>query len=154
LISTLAKGVLGAGLDWNLIGWGVAVGAILIIFDALFGKLGWRRVPPLAVGLGIYLPMGATLPVVIGAIIGHLYEKRVKSEVGERIGVLLASGFIVGEGLLGVANAALIVALNSATPIALVGESFATPAIFLGLVVFGALTLLCYRWIARVSTTL
>jgi uncharacterized protein (DUF362 family) len=98
--------------------------------------------------------MGATLPVVIGAVIGHLYEKRVKSEVGERIGVLLASGFIVGEGLLGVANAGLIVAVNSATPVALVGESFETPAIFLGLVVFGVLTAFCYRWIRRVSETL
>lgn len=154
LISTLAKGVLGAGLDWKLIGWGAAVGAVLILVDALFGKLGWRRVPPLAVGLGIYLPMGATLPVVIGAIIGHLYEKRVKTEVGERIGVLLASGFIVGEGLLGVANAGLIVALNSATPLALVGENFATPAIFIGLAVFALLAAFCYRWIVQVSARL
>ena len=154
LISTLAKGVLGAGLNWNLIGSGAAVGVVLILIDALFGKLGWRRVPPLAVGLGIYLPMGATLPVVVGAVIGHLYEKKVRTEVGARIGVLLASGFIVGEGLLGVGNAGLIVALNSATPIALVGESFATPAIFLGLVVFGVLTFACYRWITQVSAKL
>jgi len=154
LISTLAKGVLGAGLNWNLIGSGAAVGVVLILIDALFGKLGWRRVPPLAVGLGIYLPMGATLPVVIGAVIGHLYEKRSKTEVAARIGVLLASGFIVGEGLLGVGNAGLIVAMNSATPMALVGESFATPAIFLGLVVFGVLAAACYRWIARVSAKL
>jgi putative OPT family oligopeptide transporter len=154
LISTLAQGVLGAGLDWNLIGWGVAVGVVLILVDGLFGKLGWRRVPPLAVGLGIYLPMGATLPVVVGAIIGHLYEKRTRTEVAARIGVLLASGFIVGEGLLGVGNAGLIVALNSATPVALVDPGFATPAIFIGLVVFGVLAAACYRWIARVSATL
>ena len=154
LISTLAKGVLGAGLNWNLIGSGAAVGVVLILIDALLGKLGWRRVPPLAVGLGIYLPMGATLPVVIGAIIGHLYEKKVRTEVGARIGVLLASGFIVGEGLLGVGNAGLIVALNSATPLALVSESFATAAIFLGLVVFAVLTYACYRWITQVSAKL
>jgi putative OPT family oligopeptide transporter len=154
LISTLARGVLGAGLDWNLIGSGVAVGVVLILVDALFAKLGWRRVPPLAVGLGIYLPMGATLPVVVGAILGHLYEKKTRTEVAARIGVLLASGFIVGEGLLGVGNAGLIVALDSATPVALVGESFATPAIFIGLVVFGVLAAFCYRWIARVSARL
>lgn len=154
LISTLAKGVLGAGLDWNLIGAGAAVGAVLILTDALFGKFGWRRVPPLAVGLGIYLPMGATLPVVLGAVIGRLYEKKAKTEVGVRIGVLLASGFIVGEGLLGVGNAGLIVALNSATPVALVGDGFQTPGIFIGMGIFAVLTALCYRWIARVSAEL
>ncbi|HWI84742.1 MAG TPA: oligopeptide transporter, OPT family [Sphingomonas sp.] len=154
LISTLAKGVLGAGLDWPLIGSGAAVGLVLILIDALLGKLGWRRVPPLAVGLGIYLPMGATLPVVIGAIIGWLYEKRTRTEVAARTGVLLASGFIVGDGLFGVALAGLIVTTGSGTPLALVGDWFATPAIFIGLAVFGAITAYLYRWVARLSAIL
>jgi len=154
LISTLAKGVLGEGLDWNLIGSGVGVGVLLILVDGLLGKLGWRRVPPLAVGLGIYLPMGATLPVVVGAVIGHLYEKKTRTEVASRIGVLLASGFIVGDGLFGVALAGLIVVTGTATPLALVGDGFANPAIFVGLAVFGAITAACYRWIARVSAKL
>jgi len=127
---------------------------VLILIDGLLGKMGWRRVPPLAVGLGIYLPMGATLPVVIGAVIGHLYEKKTRTEVASRIGVLLASGFIVGDGLFGVALAGLIVVTGSGTPLALVGDSFATPAIFVGLAVFGAITAYCYRWIARISTKL
>jgi len=154
LISTLAKGVLGEGLDWNLIGSGVGVGVLLILVDGLLGKLGWRRVPPLAVGLGIYLPMGATLPVVVGAVIGHLYEKKTRTEVASRIGVLLASGFIVGDGLFGVALAGLIVVTGTATPLALVGDGFANLAIFVGLAVFGAITAACYRWIARVSAKL
>ena len=154
LISTLAKGVLGAGLDWPLIGAGVAVGIVLILIDGLLGKLGWRRVPPLAVGLGIYLPMGATLPVVIGAIIGHLYDRHTRSEVASRIGVLLASGFIVGDGLFGVVLAGLIVATDNGTPLGLVGESFATPAIFVGLAVFGAILAYLYKWIARISASL
>ena len=154
LISTLAKGVLGAGLDWPLIGAGVAVGLVLILIDTFLGKLGFRRVPPLAVGLGIYLPMGATLPVVIGAVIGKLYERKTRTEVAARTGVLLASGFIVGDGLFGVALAGLIVATGSGTPLALVGDGFATPAIFVGLAVFGAIIAYLYRWIARLSAAL
>ena len=154
LISTLAKGVLGAGLDWPLIGAGGAVGLVLILIDGLLGKSGLRRVPPLAVGLGIYLPMGATLPVVIGAVIGHLYEKRTRTEVAARTGVLLASGFIVGDGLFGVALAGLIVATGSGTPLALVGDSFTTPAIFVGLAIFGAIMAYLYRWVARLSASL
>ena len=127
---------------------------MLILIDGLLGKSGLRRVPPLAVGLGIYLPLGATLPVVIGAVIGHLYEKRTRTEVAARTGVLLASGFIVGDGLFGVALAGLIVATGSGTPLALVGDSFTTPAIFVGLAIFGAIMAYLYRWVARLSASL
>jgi putative OPT family oligopeptide transporter len=154
LISTLAEGVLGAGLDWAVIGAGGATGALLIVIDALLGKAGKRRIPPLAVGLGIYLPMGATLPVVIGSVIGHLYEKRAKSEAAQRTGVLLASGFIVGDGLFGVLLAGLIVVTGSGAPIALVGDGFATPALFIGLAVFAGLVAWLYRWTAQVAKTL
>jgi putative OPT family oligopeptide transporter len=154
LISTLAEGVLGKGLDWPVIGAGGAVGALLILIDTLLAKAGKRRVPPLAVGLGIYLPMGATLPVVIGSIIGHFYDKRVKSEAGQRTGVLLASGFIVGDGLFGVLLAGLIVATGAGAPLALVSAGFATPAIFIGLAVFAGLLVWLYRWTAKVGQTL
>ncbi|WP_404713528.1 OPT family oligopeptide transporter [Sphingomonas sp. MMS24-J13] len=154
LISTLAQGVLGAGLDWAVIGSGGAVGVLLIIIDAVLGRMGKRRVPPLAVGLGIYLPMGATLPVVIGSIIGHFYEKRARTEVGQRTGVMLASGFIVGDGLFGVLLAGLIVVTGKGAPLALVGEDFATPALVIGVVVFAALTAWLYRRTAQIAKTL
>ena len=71
LISTLAKGVLGHDLDWTMIGIGVALGVVLIAVDAALGRAGRLRLPPLAVGFGIYLPMSVTLPTMIGAVIGH-----------------------------------------------------------------------------------
>ena len=154
LISTLAKGVLGAGLDWGVIGAGGAVGLLLIAFDALLGRLGWIRLPPLAVGLGIYLPMGATLPVVIGAVIGHIYDRRARTEPVRRTGVLLASGFIVGDGLMNVLLAGLIVVTGSGTPLALVGGGFAMPALVIGLALFAGTIALLYRWTARTSAAL
>ena len=61
------------------------------------------RIPPLAVGIGMYLPMDTTQPVIVGAITGWLYDravsKRENAEMAKRFGVLLASGFIVGESL-------------------------------------------------------
>ncbi len=154
LISTLAKGVLGAGLDWWTIGAGGLVGAGLIALDAALGRAGRMRLPPLAVGLGIYLPMGATLPVVIGAVIGRLYDSRNRSEAAQRTGVLLASGFIVGDGLMGVLLAGLIVATGNGAPLALVGDGFATPAIAIGLVVFAGLLAGLYRWTGRQAAAL
>ncbi len=145
LIATLAQGVLGKGLDWTLIGSGAAFGVVLILADIVLKRQGRYGCPPLAVGLGIYLPMGATLPVVIGALIGDWFDKHARDEETRRRGVLLASGFIVGDGLFGVALAGLIVATGSGTPLALVGESFATPAVFTGALLFAALVVLTYR---------
>jgi putative OPT family oligopeptide transporter len=154
LIATLAKGVLGAGLDWTVIGAGGIVGAGLIALDAGLGRAGTIRLPPLAVGLGIYLPMGATLPVVIGAVLGHLYERRTRTDAAQRTGVLLASGFIVGDGLMGVLLAGLIVATGSGAPLALVGDGFATPALLGGAVLFAAMLAGLYRWTARQAAAL
>jgi putative OPT family oligopeptide transporter len=155
LISTLARGVLNAELDWNLIGIGALVGLGCILVDETLGRLKWLRLSPLAIGIGIYLPMDATQPVVAGALIGWVYEramdKRPNAEMAKRFGVLLASGLIVGESLLGVLNAGLIVATGNATPIALVGDGFAGTAEWLGVVVFVAAVALVYRWVSRQS---
>jgi putative OPT family oligopeptide transporter len=155
LISTLARGVLNAELDWNLIGIGALVGLGCILLDETLGRLRWLRLSPLAIGIGIYLPMDATQPVVVGALIGWVYDrdmdKRPNAEMAKRFGVLLASGLIVGESLLGVLNAGLIVATGNATPIALVRDGFAGTAEWLGVVVFVAAVALVYRWVSRQS---
>jgi hypothetical protein len=52
--------------------------------------------------------------------------------------VLVASGFIVGESLVGVAMAALIGATGSQTPLALVGDGFEPTAQWISLAVFAA----------------
>ncbi|MEG3156089.1 OPT family oligopeptide transporter, partial [Sphingomonas sp. RB1R13] len=105
LISALAKGVLGGDLNWTMIGVGALVGVGVIVVDELCGKLGWLRLPPLGVGLGIYLPMSATLPVVVGAVIGHAYDRWAKRsanpEAAERLGVravMASGGKIIGRG--------------------------------------------------------
>ncbi len=155
LISTLAKGVLNAQLDWNLIGIGVIVGAICIAVDETLGMMKLIRLPPLAIGIGIYLPMSATQPVIVGAIIGALFNaamsKRPNAEMAKRFGVLLASGLVVGESLLGILNSGIIVATNNPTPLAIVGPNFAETSLWIGAALFALLTLISYVWVARQS---
>ena len=121
LISALAQGVIGGSLDWKMIGIGALVGVGLILLDAVLGAAGKLRVPPLAVGIGIYLPMSATFAVVVGAIVATWYDGRGASgrrhyARAERLGTLVASGLIVGESLFGVLNAGLIVGFNNDAP--------------------------------------
>ncbi|HEY1929127.1 MAG TPA: oligopeptide transporter, OPT family [Caulobacteraceae bacterium] len=155
LISALAKGVIGGQIDWSLIGMGIAIGAAVILLDEVLRRAGRPRLPPLAVGLGVYLPMAVTLMVVVGAVVGHFYERRVERRAGaeqaKQLGVLLASGLIVGESLIGVVLAALVVALHNPTPLAVVGDSFQGVATVLSLAVFAGALFLLYRWIARMA---
>jgi putative OPT family oligopeptide transporter len=140
LISAIAQGVLGGSLDWGLIGLGGAIGVAVIIVDEILRKTGKRSLPPLAVGMGIYLPMSLTLLIPVGAAIGSVYnkwaERAPNPEFAERMGVLMATGLIVGESLFGVAFAAIVGATDNDSPLALVEEfAWAMP---LGIIVFAA----------------
>jgi putative OPT family oligopeptide transporter len=151
LISALAKGVIGGALDWNLIGIGALLGLGVVAIDETLRRIGKRRLAPLAVGLGIYLPMSTTLLVVVGAIAGDRYEAwiadRPNAELAKRLGILLASGLIVGESLFGVLLAGIIVATGKGEPFALVGDAFGPASAALGTVAFAAVTVALYRWI-------
>lgn len=152
LISSLAKGVLGGSLNWAMIGWGALGGAAVVMLDEALGRARRLRLPPLAVGIGVYLPMAVTLPVVLGAVIGHFYDRwaarRPDPEAARRMGVLAATGMIVGESLFGVAFAGVVAASGSDAPLALLG-GFETPALFLGLVAFGGALVALYRFTSR-----
>jgi putative OPT family oligopeptide transporter len=154
LISALALGVIGGNLEWTMIGIGALVGVGLILLDITLGALKTLRIPPLAVGIGIYLPMSATFAVVVGAVISHWYNRRARKfanpERAERLGTLVASGLIVGESLWGVINAGLIVGLSSDAPIGLVAEDFVLGP-WLGLIGFVGVIVLLYGWMLRRS---
>jgi len=149
LISALAKGVLGGALNWTMIGYGALAGVALVILDALLGRAKLLRLPPLGVGMGIYLPMSVILPTVVGAIIGWFYERWAKRapkpEFAQRLGVLTATGMIVGESLWGVAFAGIVAGTGSDAPLALVGDGFGPFALGGGFLLFALLTLLLYR---------
>lgn len=144
LISSLAKGVLGGDLRWDLIGIGAAVGAGVILVDELLARTSKLRLPPLAVGLGIYLPMGVTLTVVVGAVIGWFYDRAAERardpEFVKRMGVLMATGMIVGDSLFGVLYAGVVYETGSESPLALVGPGFAGVALAGGTLLFLAIT--------------
>jgi len=154
LISALAQGVIGGNLNWKMLGIGAAVGVGLIVIDALLGAAKLIRIPPLAVGIGIYLPMSATFAVVVGAVLSYFYDKRIRHtpnpERAERLGTLVASGLIVGESLWGVINAGMIVGFSNDAPIALVPEAF-RPAPWLGLLGFVGVIVWLYSWMLRRS---
>ncbi|PWH07648.1 oligopeptide transporter, OPT family [Brachybacterium endophyticum] len=154
LISSLVKGIFGGDLDWSLIGLGALLGLVVIVVDEVLRARSSRlALPPLGVGMGMYLPMSTTLLIVVGAVIGLFYTRWAKRskrpELAGRLGTLLATGMIVGESLFGVVFAGVVAATGNDTPLAVVGEGFANPAMILGVIVFVVLAVALYRTVRR-----
>lgn len=156
LIAALAQGVIEQKLDWGMIGLGGAIGVVLVALDGMLGRFKMLRLPPLAVGIGIYLPMSATLPVVIGAVLGHFYDRWAdrgeNPDKAKRLCVLVASGMIVGESLFGVLLAGMIVGTSKDAPLGLVSGDFAA-APWIGLVAFILLIVALFGWMKKTLAT-
>jgi putative OPT family oligopeptide transporter len=160
LISTLAKGVIGGDLKWDLIGYGALIGLVLVAVDFMLKKSSNRKYScaPLGVGLAIYLPSSVTSPVVVGAIAGYFFEKAMRGkkhgEAASRLGVLVMSGFIVGESLFNVALAGLIVLTNNGEPLAIANSMSEATTMLVALAVAAAVVLGLYRWSAKSASAI
>ena len=151
LMTTIAQGIFSSKLAWEYIYIGIGLGVILVLIDQLLKRTTKNLVlPPLAVGMGIYLPPVIQTPLVVGAILGYFLNRHLRKTAGAeaeaaglRRGTLFASGLIVGESIVGVLLAGLIVLSVSnggdENPLAMVGSDFADTAEMLGLAVFFAL---------------
>jgi putative OPT family oligopeptide transporter len=156
IISTIAQGVLGGDLDWGLIRQGAIIGVVAVVVDELLRRSSGKRLhlPPLAIGMGIYLPLEADLLIPLGAVLGWFYNRwalQAKSPAfAERMGVLMATGLIVGESLMGVVYAFAVAgaekagSLDSANVFALI-EPYSS-VMLVSVVVFSAAIGALYYW--------
>lgn len=164
LLSSIAQGIFGDSLDWSKIGLGALIGIGVIIVDEVLSrttKAGPRRLalPPLAVGMGMYLPVSLTLIIPLGALIGWLYNRwadraamsgKVKDATdAKRVGVLGATGLIVGESLFGVVNAGIIAATGDSETLGIMPDGWADASRWAGAVLFALIIVLVYRWSQR-----
>ncbi|EOI7632742.1 OPT family oligopeptide transporter [Campylobacter jejuni] len=121
LMSTIAQGIFHHNIEWGYMAFGVFVGILMIIIDKILKGTQKMSLPPLAVGIGIYLPPAVNIPLVIGGILKyivmqHLSKKYAKNSHKEeklasceQRGTLFASGLIVGESIFGVIIAGITV---------------------------------------------
>ena len=137
LFATIAQGVLGGSMRWDLIWLGAGIGAALIALDEGLRKTGKGKLPPLAVAMGIYLPATLVLPAVIGAVIGHgwnrMASRTARPEFTERMGVLLATGLVVGDSLMGLVFAGAVGITGDPAKLGIVGDEFAATSEWVGL---------------------
>ena len=156
IISTIAQGVLGGNLDWPMIQQGAIIGVVAVIVDEALKRFSNKRLhlPPLAIGMGIYLPLEADLLIPFGAVLGWFYNRWAMTSrspaFAERMGVLMATGLIVGESLMGVVYAFAVAGAERAGSADSAGVFGLVPAyssvMLVSLIVFAAAIGALYFW--------
>jgi putative OPT family oligopeptide transporter len=161
LMAAIAKGAFTHNLPWTMIFVGCIIASVCIVVDELLKPRGYR-LPVLAVGIGIYLPMDASIPVLFGGILHYIVNRHyckvqagdnslaTKKQVakGRHRGLTLACGLVAGSSLMGVVLAIPFTIFKSANVLSLVGPGFLPYANMLGVVV----TLVLCAWIFKVVT--
>jgi len=154
LMASVASGIFGGGLPWNMIATGGIVGALVITLDEWLKRNGksWRA-PVLAVAVGIYLPLELSTPIFAGGMIAALATRwhRRNNPGGDpeklkQMGLLFSAGLIAGEALIGVLMAIPIVVTGDANVLA-VAESL-QPGQWAGIMALAAFG----WWMHRVAT--
>jgi putative OPT family oligopeptide transporter len=108
LMAALAKGIVGGQMAWGLIGIGILFGISLIMIEAP---------SPMLIAVGMYLPLETTSAIFAGGVMAWLAQKlsgrrpltAEQAQAAQQRGVLIASGFIAGEAILGILLALLFV---------------------------------------------
>ena len=109
LFASLVQGLLGTGqLPWRLLAMGGLIGLGFVFVDRCLRSLGFSfRAHLMPIAVGMYLPMGLSVPILAGGIMAAVLDhKHEPSAAGP--GVLLASGAIAGEALTGISIALLV----------------------------------------------
>ncbi|MDR0183164.1 OPT family oligopeptide transporter [Lysobacter arvi] len=155
LMASVAKGLFGGKLPWDMIGIGAIIGALVIALDEwLKSRKAHFRVPVLAAAIGIYLPLELMVPIFLGGLLAYVVERRhglsIDSDEAERDrahrpGTLFAAGLITGEALTGIAIAIPIVVSGRADVLSL-GTHLGP---WVGLAVLAVVAWLLYRTSVR-----
>jgi len=106
LMAMMSKGIVGGEMAWPLVVAGMLLGIGLILIGSP---------SPMLIAVGMYLPFRATACIFFGGVIKYFLDRSVSKrrptskgkEVVENIGLLLASGLIAGQAILGIITAAM-----------------------------------------------
>lgn len=104
LMASLAQGIVGGDMPWALVVVGILMGIAMILL---------RVRSPMLVAVGMYLPLATTFAIFVGGMIRGLTDKmserrgfnEAQRARVENAGVLVASGLIAGEALMGLLTA-------------------------------------------------
>lgn len=159
LMATVAKGAFSHQLNWGMISIGAVIAVLCVIVDEFLKKQYGTRLPVLAVGLGIYLPLESSVPVVIGGLLVYFVQYRlnqfykrgqveneIKLHAHRHRGLLLTCGIVAGASLMGVVLAIPFALKESSDALRIMPAEYMKHAGVLSILV----TFMLCAWIYRV----
>ena len=108
LFASLANGFFGDGdLPWDMVSIGAVLGVLILLGDLFLEKNKFYfRLHLMPVAVGMYLPFGLSTPILLGGLMAFFIEKQNKTDLKPDIslqnGILVSSGLIAGESLMGI----------------------------------------------------
>jgi putative OPT family oligopeptide transporter len=157
-MESVARGVFADDLPWMMIYIGAAIGVVIIILDNIQERRNSYRLPVLAIAVGLYLPFELDSAIWVGGVIALLvsrYQNRHRAQAGgsleeatqrsDHTGLLLASGLITGEALIGIILAIPVAITGSTNVFALIENPIGSLP---GLIVVG---LVCF-WLYKLAS--
>ena len=162
LMATITQGVFTYNLPWGMIIIGGIIAVFTILIDRYLRLKGASiSLPVLGVGIGIYLPLDASVPMVIGGIASYFIEKAVEhrypatseenkqaEKQGKQRSLILACGMVAGAALMGVILAIPFALAQSTDVLKLAPDHFSPIANVLGILTVVGLV----YWFYRVAT--
>ena len=154
LMMSVASGIFGGNLPWDIIVIGGFIGVLIILADEYFKrKKSNFKMPVLAVAVGLYLPFELDSSIFIGGLIAWLLEKGYQKaqnstsvDQAKNAGLLMASGLITGEALIGILIAVLTaVQWNFSISDDPLGGSL------LGLLILTAILIYFYQMVSKIA---
>jgi putative OPT family oligopeptide transporter len=142
LMAMLSQGIVGGDMAWPLVVVGICMGFALILVQVR---------SPMLFAVGMYLPLETTFAIFTGGVIRWLMDQArdkrgfndaQKARI-ENSAVLIASGLIAGEALMGLVKAGFNIADK---PLATIFSFFQTPPTLVGVAVLALLAFLMVRW--------
>ncbi|MBN1684981.1 MAG: oligopeptide transporter, OPT family [Gammaproteobacteria bacterium] len=161
LIAETTLGVLSGHIPWLMVFFGLGLGAVAIGINKFLIPF-----PPMAFGLGMFLPPGISGPLVLGGLIAHLVDKRFRQknallaqqleeksltekqfnlkkknldqqqEHTKRQGLLLSCGYIAGESISGIVLAIPFVIAGNDRILTIMPQNFTWIAHIAGMLTF------------------
>ncbi len=148
-MAAVVQGIFGHHLPWSLIYTGFGFAFICIIVDAYMKTKHNKRFPVLAVALGVYLPMAASMPLIFGGFLSWIVERQKPTHDQRQRGLILASGLVAGAAIMGIILAIPFAIKKSSDALKIVSNSFTPTADILGIIVTICLILWMYKVIKR-----
>ncbi len=126
VMAAIVEGIFEGTMNWEMVGLGMAIAGAIIAYSEVTQK----KIPIMAVAIGLYLPIIMAIPILVGGILRHISEgfidHRIMTEYtqlddeekenaiglekkeAESRGVLFSSGLIAGEALAGIGIAIIV----------------------------------------------